>query len=222
MYNEKFFRNTGILSNREQFLLKKSKIAIVGLGGTGGIAFETLIRIGIQDFIIFDKDRFELTNFNRQIFADDSTLDQRKIDVAEKKAKRINKVKIKKYLEFNAKPVAECDIIIDCTDNVPTRLKVAKAARLYNIPYVFCSSSFAKGMVSIFTDKKFEEVFQLPKKGLEKYNTCSSVISFAPIIAGTLAASQAVNFLLKKSFIKAPDFLFFDLFKKEPFWIKKI
>ena len=55
----RFARNIGPLSLAEQGKLTRAKAGIVGLGGTGGSAFECCVRNGIGNFIIFDCDKFE-------------------------------------------------------------------------------------------------------------------------------------------------------------------
>ena len=227
IYKEKFFRNLGVISKIEQEKLRKTEIAIVGLGGTGSAAFECLLRLGCENFVLFDRDRFELTNFNRQLLATDETLDEKKINAAIARAKIINKnAKYLVYNEFDPKKIKKAKVVIDGTDNVETRITIAQACRKLRIPYVFCAASFANGMVSVFTDYEFEKAFQLPnaksQKLLAKYNTCVSVIAPATMLAGTLAASQTINYLLKKPFTEAPDVLFFDLSKKEMFWKKRL
>jgi len=218
IYKEKFFRNLGVIAEHEQEILRKTNVAIVGLGGTGGTAFECLLRLGVENFILFDRDTFELTNFNRQLLATDITLDQKKTRAALERAKNINSnTKIIVNNEFASKKIKKAKIVIDGTDNVETRISIAKACRDLRIPYVFSAASFSIGIVSIFTNYQFEKAFQLPKtkKELNNYNTCTSVIAPATMFAGTLAASQAINYILKKPFTEAPDALFFDLFSKE-------
>ena len=226
LYNEKIFRNLGVITKEEQKLLRKIPIAIVGLGGTGSVAFECLLRIGCENFVLFDRDRFELTNFNRQLLATDDYLDKKKTEAAIARAKKINEnVKIVAHGEFNPKKIRNAKIVIDGTDNVETRIEIANACRKLRIPYVFCAASYASGIISVFTDYKFEKAFQLPRaksQKLKAYNTCISVIAPATMIAGSIAVSQAINYILKKPFIKAPDVLFFDLFAKGIFWKKRL
>lgn len=218
IYKEKFFRNIGVITENEQEILRKTQVAIVGLGGTGGTAFECLLRLGMENFIFFDRDTFELTNFNRQLLATEITLDQKKTKAAFERAKSINSsAKIIVNDEFSSNKIKTAKIVIDGTDNVETRISISKACRKFHVPYVFSAASFSIGIVSIFTNYQFEKAFQLPKtkKELKNYNTCTSVIAPATMLAGTLAASQAINYILKKPFAEAPDALFFDLFSKE-------
>ncbi len=218
IYNQKFSRN--FYSEDQQRQLRSATYAIVGLGGTGGFILENLLRQGAEKFILFDPDRFELTNFNRQILATDKTTDQKKTKAAADRAKSINKsVRIKCYGKFKSN-VYNADVLIDGSDNVETKIQMAKAARAAKIPYVFCSASFSRGIVSLFKNYRFEKAFHIDQD--LDYKKCASVISPAASMAGSLAASQAVNYIIKKPCIRAPDALFFDLFKKEIFWRVKL
>ncbi len=77
-YNEAFDRNIGILTKNQQKLIKNAKVAIVGLGGVGGIHATTLARTGFTKFHIADFDTFSLANFNRQVGATVETIDKAK------------------------------------------------------------------------------------------------------------------------------------------------
>lgn len=65
-YDTAFQRNLGFLSKEEQQRLKQARVAIAGLGGTGGAQAQALARMGIGKFTLADPDTFELANFNRQ------------------------------------------------------------------------------------------------------------------------------------------------------------
>ncbi len=223
-YTEKFFRNS--LTKKEQNKVRITKFAIIGLGGVGGFIFENLIRLGAENFLIFEKDRFELSNFNRQILATDEFLDRSKINAAIKRAKSINnKIKIISKKEFTkSSSLNDADIVLDGSDNVPTRVLVAKEARLRKIPYVFCSANKLRGIISVFTNYSFERAFALPKQKskLARYAVCSTIICPAVAISGSLGALYGVNFILKKTYPKAPDAIFFDLEKETNFWRAKL
>ncbi|MBK7674019.1 MAG: ThiF family adenylyltransferase [Candidatus Accumulibacter sp.] len=68
-YDEAFSRNIGWVTATEQEKLRRSRVAIAGLGGVGGVHLLALARQGIGRFSIADFDVFELANFNRQIGA---------------------------------------------------------------------------------------------------------------------------------------------------------
>jgi molybdopterin/thiamine biosynthesis adenylyltransferase len=223
-YNEKFLRNP--LNKKEQNKVRKANFVIVGLGGTGGFILENLLRIGAEHFIVFDQDRFELSNFNRQTLATEDFLDMPKVHAAVARAKAVNKgISIQTFEEFNGdSDIGSADIVLDGTDQVKTKLVVAKLARENKVPYVFCSAQSSRGIVTTFTDYKFEKAFQLPKdeSELNSYGVCSSIICPAASLAGTLAASQAVNYVIGKPYVKAPKAIFFDLFREDVFWRAKL
>ena len=89
-YFEAFNRNLGFLSLDEQNRLKNARVAIAGLGGTGGAQVHALSRMGIGKFHLADPDTFELVNFNRQSGATVPNLDRLKTDVARETVLAIN------------------------------------------------------------------------------------------------------------------------------------
>ncbi len=229
VYGEKFFRNVGTVTKQEQLKIKNANFTVIGLGGTGGFAFENLLRMGAENFVLFDRDRFELSNFNRQLLANDYCVDVPKVEIAAAHAKAINKdAKIANYYKMfddsDDEAIKNCDVVIDCSDNVETHLTISNVCKKLKKPMVFCTASFAIGMVTVISGVDFSRMFQLPKNKtlLKKYNTCTSVLSTATAVSGSLAAQQAVNLVLKKNVVKAPSVQFFDLFAKEPFYIKKL
>jgi molybdopterin/thiamine biosynthesis adenylyltransferase len=73
-----FSRNLGLVSQSNQELLLKARIAVAGAGGVGGLHLLTLARIGIGNFNIADFDTFDTVNINRQYGAYVSTFDKHK------------------------------------------------------------------------------------------------------------------------------------------------
>ncbi len=220
VYSEKFQRNP--LSGKQQDLLRRKRFAIVGLGGTGGFILENLIRMGAEDFLVFDHDRFELSNYNRQSLATDEFLDLPKVHAAVARAKSINKgIRIETRDRFDSgSGIPGAAVLLDGADNIKTKLDMARLARKRKVPYVFSSAQDTRGIVTTFTTYRFEKAFQLPADpaALDRYGVCSSVMCPAASLAGSLAASQAANIVLKKPFVRAPEALFFDLFRPGVFW----
>lgn len=89
-YEEAFSRNIGLFTPEEQDKLRRSRVAIAGMGGVGGVHLITLARLGIGNFTIADPDRFELANMNRQYGARIDTIGQSKADVMAEEVGRIN------------------------------------------------------------------------------------------------------------------------------------
>lgn len=89
-YDEAFKRNRGLISLEEQERLQRSRVAIPGMGGVGGIHLMTLARLGIGAFSIADGDEYEVANFNRQMGATLRSLGRRKVEVMAEEAAAIN------------------------------------------------------------------------------------------------------------------------------------
>ena len=89
-YDEAFSRNIGWVTEAEQQRLRQSRVAIGGLGGVGGVHLLTLARLGIGRFTIADFDVFDVVNFNPQVGATISSLQQPKIDVLAEMTRDIN------------------------------------------------------------------------------------------------------------------------------------
>lgn len=89
-YDEAFSRNRGLINAREQEVLRRSRVAIAGMGGVGGIHLITLARLGIGAFRIADPDEFEVGNFNRQYGAEVQSIGRSKAQVMAEKALQVN------------------------------------------------------------------------------------------------------------------------------------
>lgn len=89
-YETAFSRNLGLVNPAEQAVLRRSRVAVAGLGGVGGVHLTTLARMGVGQFRIADFDTFEIHNINRQAGALVSTMGQPKVEVMAKMALDIN------------------------------------------------------------------------------------------------------------------------------------
>lgn len=89
-YEEAFSRNLGWFTEAEQARLRRSTVAIAGLGGVGGIHLLTLARLGVGRFRIADFDAFDIANFNRQVGATMQSIGRPKIEVLAEDARAIN------------------------------------------------------------------------------------------------------------------------------------
>ena len=89
-YSHAFARNIGWVTRDEQQRLRQKRVAIAGMGGVGGVHLLTLVRLGVGNFRIADKDVFDLVNFNRQVGATMSSVGRPKVDVLAEMARAIN------------------------------------------------------------------------------------------------------------------------------------
>jgi molybdopterin/thiamine biosynthesis adenylyltransferase len=89
-YFAAFSRTLGFLSSEELGRLRNARVAIAGLGGTGGAQVHALARMGVGKFNLADPDTFELVNFNRQSGATLPNIGRLKSEVAKETILSIN------------------------------------------------------------------------------------------------------------------------------------
>ena len=83
-------RNLGFVTPAEQARLREGAVFVAGVGGMGGACVATLVRAGLGRVAIADIDRFEVSNLNRQVFANLDTLGEEKAVASAAALKRIN------------------------------------------------------------------------------------------------------------------------------------
>lgn len=105
--------------------IQSKTVAVVGLGGVGGYAIEALVRSGIQRLILVDYDRVDISNLNRQIIANQATINCYKTDAIEKRVLDINPVceviKLNLKLDVDTIDRLFCysfDYLIDACDTI--------------------------------------------------------------------------------------------------------
>lgn len=124
--------------------IKSTKVLIVGLGGVGGECALSLVRSGINDIVIIDYDKVDITNLNRQVVAYQSTIGKKKTDVLEIIIKDINPecnvIKYDLYLDKeNIKEIFDKEkpqFIIDCCDSKETKKEIIKESLNRNIKFI--------------------------------------------------------------------------------------
>ncbi len=170
-YDEAFSRNLGWVTAEEQATLRRKRVAIAGLGGTGGIHLLTLARLGLGAFNIADFDTFGLANFNRQAGAMVSTLGRAKIEVLDEMARDINpELTIHKFAggvtEDNVDQFLEgVDIYVDALDYFAFEARdlVYRKLEEKRIPAVIAAPlGMGTAIVNFLPGRMtFEEYFQL-------------------------------------------------------------
>ncbi|MEW5968137.1 MAG: ThiF family adenylyltransferase [Pseudomonadota bacterium] len=116
-YFEAFSRTLGFLSTEELGRLRRARVAIAGLGGTGGAQVHALARMGIGKFSLADPDTFELVNFNRQSGATVPNIGRLKTEVAKETILSINPEADVRTFEKGVGP-ANIDAFLDGVDVV--------------------------------------------------------------------------------------------------------
>ena len=123
--------------------LNNATVAVFGCGGVGSYAVEALARAGIGNFVLVDKDVVDVTNINRQLVADFSTIGRDKVEVEKERILRVNpdaKVEIYKefYCEENKDKLIREDYayIVDAIDSVSSKLSLIITAHEKNVKII--------------------------------------------------------------------------------------
>ena len=137
------FTRTKLLIGKEGIKkLKESKVAIFGIGGVGSYVVEGLVRSGIENFILIDNDKVDITNLNRQIIATTKTLGKSKVEVAKERILEINpSAKVEIYEEFfnqDSQNILDnsTNYIVDAIDTVSSKIELVVRANKLNIPII--------------------------------------------------------------------------------------
>ena len=170
-YNEAFSRNIGWITESEQQTLKNKRIAIAGMGGVGGSHLLTLTRLGVGNFNIADFDKFELANFNRQMGATVSHIDQEKARTMDNLAHDINpELDVKRFEQgVNEQNLDEflkdVDLYIDGLDFFVLDIRQKVFARCYalGIPCITAAPlGMGTALLTFMPGKmSFEQYFRL-------------------------------------------------------------
>lgn len=124
--------------------LRKTKVAIFGIGGVGSFVVEGLARAGIENFILVDNDDVSITNLNRQLIATTKTIGKAKVQVAKERILEINpNCNVEIFKEFfmpDTKGILDnsIDYIIDAIDTITAKIELIVRANNLNIPIISC------------------------------------------------------------------------------------
>lgn len=132
--------------------LAKARVAVIGTGGVGGYAVETLARCGIGHLTIVDADDVATSNINRQLVALQSTVGKAKVELFARRCRDINPgIEVNAVKEFISPDNVETllgeayDYVIDAIDTVAPKMAVITHCLQNNIPII--SSMGAGGRV---------------------------------------------------------------------------
>lgn len=208
-YEKAFSRNIGWLTPDEQLKLKKSKIAIAGLGGVGGAHLLTLVRLGIGNFNISDFDSFDVHNLNRQAGAFMSSMGVAKLEAMTAMAADVNPdINIKTFpdgiqLDNVEEFLHDVDVYVDALDffALPARRMVFAKCREKGIP-ALTAAPLGMGTALLYfspNGMSFEDYFKMEGHGeQEQYARFIAGLSPAMLNRNYLVAPESVNFQEKR------------------------
>ncbi len=192
------------LGRKGQRKLRRSKVAIVGLGGLGSASSLYLALVGVGHLRLVDQDIVELSNLHRQLLYSLADLRYSKVEAAAKRIHEINP-------EINVETVSEnarrsnieqivrgMDCVVDGLDNMETRYLLNRACVKHKVPYVYGAAIGIEGALSVFHPPEapcLECVF--PNVEDRYLQTCKTrgVLGATAGIIGTMQAMETIKLL---------------------------
>ncbi len=144
MAEEWLSREAALIGEEAVEKLKQARVTVFGVGGVGSYTVEALARAGIGSLTLIDGDEVALSNLNRQLIADHTTIGKKKAEVAANRVKAINPAcEVTAHAVFaDGSNTAEIlmasrpDFIVDAIDCVTTKLLIAAWAKDNGIPLI--------------------------------------------------------------------------------------
>lgn len=188
-----------------QFRLKKAAVLLIGAGGLGSAVAFYLAGAGIGHLGIADPDTVSLSNLQRQILHGTDTLGESKVVSATKRLNNLNPdIQIIPYsITINSHNIMELiksyDIVVDGSDNFPTRYLVNDACILSGKPYVYGAIHRFEGQASLFIPGKspcYRCIFPEPPEPGE-IPSCSQtgVLGVLPGLVGIIQATETIKWI---------------------------
>lgn len=173
---KRYSRNISALSQEDNKKLADFKVCVIGCGGLGGYVIEMLSRIGIGNLTVVDMDVFDESNLNRQILSSENNLGISKVEEARNRVRNINSnTNVKVINELFCKENAENilinhHIIVDCLDNIESRILLQEICKKLNIIFVHGAIGGWYGQVcSVFPgDDTLNQIYKEKNIGIEK------------------------------------------------------
>jgi len=164
-----FERTLEIIDDKTLAIIQSKKILLVGVGGVGGFALESLVRTGFKNITIIDNDTIDKSNLNRQIITNTSNIGKSKVKSAYERYININQnININIFEIFlNENNINEVfntnyDYIIDACDTVTTKLLLIKIAKEKNIKIISCMGTGNRLNPSLVTITKLNKTYNDP------------------------------------------------------------
>ncbi|MDA4113491.1 MAG: molybdopterin-synthase adenylyltransferase MoeB [Thaumarchaeota archaeon] len=203
-----------------QKALKSASVLIIGAGGLGTPSATYLAAAGVGRIGIVDFDTIERSNLHRQVLYSEKDVGRSKADVAKERLLQINpNISIELYKvhldSSNALDILkDYDIILDGTDNFPTRYLVNDACVLLGKPNVYASIFRFEGQASVFALPKiacFRCLYpEPPPPGLVPSCAEGGVLGVLPGIMGSIQAAEAIDLIIGKGTSLANRLLLFN------------
>ena len=185
--------------------LAQSCVLILGQGGLGNPAALYLAAAGIGRLILADGDTVELSNLQRQIAHNNASIGQNKAVSAAATVGALNPTTVLQVVpelldaSNMSRSVESADLVIDATDNYPSRFALNRACIAAGVPLVSGAAVRSEGQVAVFDPHRGGPCYRClyPSEGADTALSCSESGVLAPLVGviGSLQAMEAVKIL---------------------------
>ncbi len=206
-----FQRQVQLWGEKTQESLQNKKIAIIGSGGLGSSLAFALGASGIGEIHMVDFDEVSLHNIHRQIAFKSGDEGKNKaqinVQIIQERSPYVKAIAHEMSFEEWSQQNIDVDLIIDATDNLPTRAEINSYAKAKNLPWIYGSVEAFHGQVAFIKESSFSDSFKIIQK------TPAGIA--APIVMhiASLQANLALRYLADLSVKK--DLLYYLFFNDE-------
>lgn len=193
-----------------QLKLRRARALVVGAGGLGCPALLYLAAAGVGSIGVIDSDKLEISNLQRQVLYTVDDVGKNKAEAAVSRLAKLNPhIQLKPFVERlsseNALDIIRAyDVVIDGTDNFPTRYLINDACVLLDKPFIYASILQYEGQAAVFNYRdssgvvsaNYRDIFPEPPSGATIPN-CeeAGVLGVLPGLLGCIQANEAIKIL---------------------------
>lgn len=193
------------LGQTGQEKLSRAHVAVIGAGGLGSPALLYLAGAGVGRITVFDDDAVELSNLHRQVIHSYARVGTSKADSAAQTLRELNplvqvdSLKVRLTDQNAADLLADVDVLVDGSDNFPTRYTASRAAARLGIPHVWGAILGFDAQMSVFWaghGPRYEDLYPAePAPGSVPNCATAGVIGALAGVVGTAMALETVKII---------------------------
>ena len=186
--------------------LAEAKVFVVGAGGLGSPVLLYLAAAGIGTIGIIDDDRVDISNLQRQVLHRTEDVGRLKVESAKEQLLALdpNLTIVEHEERLNPENVIDLltgwDIVVDGTDNIPTRYLIDDTCHLLSIPWVYGSIHRFEGQVSFFWTKenrRYRDLFpEAPPASALQNCAEAGVFGVLPGVIGSIQATEVIKYIV--------------------------
>ncbi|TGD71541.1 molybdopterin-synthase adenylyltransferase MoeB [Mangrovimicrobium sediminis] len=202
-YNRQILLNDFDVAGQEALL--RARVLVVGLGGLGCPAAMYLAAAGVGQLVLADGDQVELSNLQRQIAHGDADIGRAKAESVAATLAALNpgvqvEVVARRLDEAAMNTLAaQVDLVLDSSDNYPTRFALNRACIAAGVPLVSAAAVRAEGQLAVYHPAAGGPCYRCvyPQEGENTAQSCSESGVLAPVVGvlGSLQALEALKLL---------------------------